>query len=261
VDGELAVFNGVGGKTLKRATGTGPAKLASGVLSIGNINLANEITGILPVVNGGTGTTTATGAGNIVLSASPTIVTPTIASFANAAHNHTNTAGGGQITDAALSSAVTVAKGGTGATMLSGVLIGNGASPVTGTSAVPVCSKYTIPYTSVQTPATTNDVPLFTLPAKGKITGITIKHSAAFAGSNLAAVTVSVGTSGNATAYANAYNVLQAASNMAMQDDGGHYSADFTSHVVTARFTSTGADLSALTAGSVDIWACTVVLP
>lgn len=261
VDGELAVFSGTGGKTLKRATGTGPAKLSSGVVSTGSINLASEITGILPVGNGGTGTTTATGAGNLVLSSSPTIVTPTIASFANAAHNHTSMAGGGQITDAAFSSAVTVAKGGTGATVLSGVLMGNGGAPVTGTTAVPVCSKYTIPYTSVQTAATTNDVALFTLPARGKITGITIKHSAAFAGSSITAVSVSIGASGNPTAYASAYNILQAVSNTAMQDDGGHYSVDFASHAVSARFISTGADLSALTTGSVDVWACTVVLP
>lgn len=45
-----------------------------------------------------------------------TLITPTIASFVNAAHNHTNAAGGGQLTDGALSSAVTVAKGGTGLT-------------------------------------------------------------------------------------------------------------------------------------------------
>jgi hypothetical protein len=54
------------------------------------------------------------GGGVLVFNNSPTIVTPTIASFANAAHNHTNAAGGGQITDAALSAAVGAAKGGTG---------------------------------------------------------------------------------------------------------------------------------------------------
>lgn len=58
--------------------------------------------------------TTATGSGAPVRTTSPTIVTPTIASFANAAHDHTNAAGGAQLTDAALSSQVTVAKGGTG---------------------------------------------------------------------------------------------------------------------------------------------------
>lgn len=46
--------------------------------------------------------------------ANKTLTTPTIASFTNAQHSHTDAAGGGQITDAALSSAVTVSKGGTG---------------------------------------------------------------------------------------------------------------------------------------------------
>lgn len=59
---------------------------------------------------------TVTGSGSIVLATSPTIVTPTIASFTNAAHDHSNAAGGGQITDAALSAAVGIAKGGTGTT-------------------------------------------------------------------------------------------------------------------------------------------------
>lgn len=57
---------------------------------------------------------TGSGGGVVVFSASPTIVTPTIASMTNAQHNHTNAAGGGQITDAALSTQVGIAKGGTG---------------------------------------------------------------------------------------------------------------------------------------------------
>jgi hypothetical protein len=57
-----------------------------------------------------------TGSGAVVLASSPAITTPTIASFANSTHNHTNSAGGGQITDAALSAAVGGTKGGTGQT-------------------------------------------------------------------------------------------------------------------------------------------------
>ena len=34
---------------------------------------ASQITGVLPVVNGGTGVTTKTGTGNVVLSAAPTL--------------------------------------------------------------------------------------------------------------------------------------------------------------------------------------------
>jgi hypothetical protein len=261
VDNEVALFSGTGGKTLKRATGTGPARLDNGVLSTGGISLATEVSGTLPVLYGGTGTTTSTGSGSLVLSDSPTIGTPNIASFANASHNHTNSAGGGQLTDAVFNSPVTVGKGGTGSTTLNGVLIGNGTAAITGTSAVPVCTKYSVPYTSVQISAATIDVPLFTLPARGKITGITIKHSTSFTGPGLTAVTVSIGKAGNPAAYATPYNVLQAVADTAMQDDGGQYSADFASHAVTARFESLGANLSALTNGAVDIWACTVVLP
>jgi hypothetical protein len=42
-----------------------------------------------------------TGSGLVVFNSSPTIVTPTIASFTNATHNHTNAAGGGNITTGA----------------------------------------------------------------------------------------------------------------------------------------------------------------
>ena len=42
----------------------------------GSVNLATQVTGTLPVANGGTGVTTSTGSGNNVLSTSPTLVTP-----------------------------------------------------------------------------------------------------------------------------------------------------------------------------------------
>lgn len=43
-----------------------------------------------------------TGSGSLVFGSSPTIVTPTIASFANANHDHSNGAGGGTLTHTAL---------------------------------------------------------------------------------------------------------------------------------------------------------------
>lgn len=60
-------------------------------------------------------------------------VVTTIADFTNAQHTHANAAGGGQITDTALSSVVTVPKGGTGVnTLASGSLVvGAGAGAVT----------------------------------------------------------------------------------------------------------------------------------
>ncbi len=63
VDSEVAVFSGAGGKTLKRATGSGIARLVSGVLSaVSNVSLTSEVTGTLPVANGGTNAGTASDA-------------------------------------------------------------------------------------------------------------------------------------------------------------------------------------------------------
>ena len=49
----------------------------SGSIS-GNINLATQVTGTLAVVNGGTGVATSTGTGSVVLSTSPTLITPVL---------------------------------------------------------------------------------------------------------------------------------------------------------------------------------------
>lgn len=56
-----------------------------------------------------------TGSGLLVFGTSPTIVTPTIASFANAAHDHADAAGGAQLTNTALTSGVFGAITGLGA--------------------------------------------------------------------------------------------------------------------------------------------------
>lgn len=56
VDSEVAIFDGTGGKTLKRASATGVARLTAGVLSTGSVSLATEVTGNLPVTNLNSGT-------------------------------------------------------------------------------------------------------------------------------------------------------------------------------------------------------------
>ena len=45
---------------------------------VGNVNLATQVTGTLPVANGGTGVTTSTGTGSVVLSTSPSLTTPVL---------------------------------------------------------------------------------------------------------------------------------------------------------------------------------------
>jgi hypothetical protein len=67
VDSEVMIYNGTTGKLAKRASGTGFAKLTSGVLSTSSsVNLTSDVSDVLPVANGGTGRSTMT-ANNVIL--------------------------------------------------------------------------------------------------------------------------------------------------------------------------------------------------
>jgi hypothetical protein len=60
---------------------TGNALISGGTnsaFSWGKIGLATHVSGTLPVANGGTGVTSSTGTGSVVLSSSPTLVTPAL---------------------------------------------------------------------------------------------------------------------------------------------------------------------------------------
>jgi len=62
---------------------TGNALISGGVStapSWGKIGLTTHVSGTLPVANGGTGVTTSTGSGAVVLATSPTLTTPTLTS-------------------------------------------------------------------------------------------------------------------------------------------------------------------------------------
>ncbi len=104
--------------------------------------------------------------------------------------------------------------------------------------------------------ATTNSINLFVLPAKATIHAIKIKHSQAFAGGAISAYTVSVGIVGTVAKYATAFDVFQTVASSALQSSSNLGSEDDVSGTqITITATSTGANLSAATAGSVDVWA------
>lgn len=113
-----------------------------------------------------------------------------------------------------------------------------------------------ISHTAFQTGATTNNITLFTLLAGGIIHAVKIKHSTAFAGGVISAYTLSVGIAGTLAKYATAFDVFQVVSATAYQlsnSFGGESHTATTAIKIAA--TSTGANLSASTAGVVDVWA------
>lgn len=126
-----------------------------------------------------------------------------------------------------------------------------------------VCSvqKYTVAETALTAGATTQDITLLTLPARGKVCAVSVKHSAAFTGGGLTAMTVSLGRTGNTTFYTAANDIFIAPTDLLIQDTSLYKSGTHASEAVLARFTSTSANVSAATAGSVDIWVGTLVLP
>jgi hypothetical protein len=107
--------------TVKNTTGTGIAVPAGKTMWVYNdgTNVVNAVTHLtsltlgaaLPVTSGGTGVTTSTGSGNVVLSTSPTLVTPILGTPTSG--NLSNCTG---ISVTSVSGTLPIANGGTGAT-------------------------------------------------------------------------------------------------------------------------------------------------
>lgn len=96
-------ISGIADDQLAVGTGAGTAAyktLSNGAVSYNTTTNAFSQAGAADLSNG------VTGSGAVVLASSPTITTPTVASFANAGHNHQDAAGGGTLASAATPSAI-----------------------------------------------------------------------------------------------------------------------------------------------------------
>ena len=127
---------------------------------------------------------------------------------------------------------------------------------------IPQWSHFTFSYTDVKAASTTNTITLFPLPAKSKVIAGTVKASVAFSGGAISAVTMSIGGTVSVTDFMTAFDIQQAVgdtvySDMTANTSGGTMAAQ----TVSAVFTSVGANLSALTQGTVEIWVLWSQLP
>lgn len=118
-----------------------------------------------------------------------------------------------------------------------------------------VWQKVTIPYATLQTAATTITVTAFTQPAKYLLKGIVIKHSVAFVGTSITALKLNVGTVGDATLLIDGFDGLASVADTTFDYNQPNLISSFAnSTAIKLNAVSTGANLSALSAGSVDIW-------
>lgn len=144
--GNLTLGGTLSGVNLaSQVTGTLPiANGGTGTTSTTFANLATNVTGTLPVANGGTGVTTSTGTGNVVLSASPTLsgtpLAPTAANGTNTTQiattafvqNQIGAISAGVTSFSAGTTGLTPSTGTSGAVTLAGTLaVANGGTGIT----------------------------------------------------------------------------------------------------------------------------------
>lgn len=119
-----------------------------------------------------------------------------------------------------------------------------------------VGKKFTIPYTELTGVADTSaTVPLFTLPANAIVVAARQKHSVAFAGDSISDMSSVVGKSGTTNWLLTDLDIDAAVADTTMVTAGVPTSNNGAAAVdIISTIGSTGANLSALTAGSLDIW-------
>lgn len=127
----------------------------------------------------------------------------------------------------------------------------------------PVWTKYTVGFAALATADVTNDIELFSLPAKSMILGMFAKSTDSFTGGNISAYGVSIGYEGALTHFLGLYDVFAAPG-----DENFLFNTlpvdvfDFGSPTsIRIAATSVDDNLDQATAGSVDIYVQTSALP
>lgn len=119
----------------------------------------------------------------------------------------------------------------------------------------------TITFTQLQAGALVKTLSARSLPANRSLFSLIIKHSIAFAGASISALHIDVGIAGDPTKFINGFDVLQAVSGGAQDSSLVIYYPGVATDI-QVRATAVGANLSALTAGSFDIYfAENIVVP
>lgn len=141
-----------------------------------------------------------------------------------------------------------------------------------GLGAGPALRRFEITYLDLQTTSGAgaktfnlfqNPTDTVSFPANSMLLGVRKKHSVAFTGGSLSAMTVSVGKSGSATFFTSAFDVFQAVAATTVQETALFKMGQVTALAIIATFTPTGDTCLNCTAGAmiIDIFALPVSTP
>lgn len=115
--------------------------------------------------------------------------------------------------------------------------------------------KTTMTFAQFTALSLSQSVAAFSLPAGNILTGLIIKHSTPFTGSSITAVLAEIGTTGSPDQFIGDYNVFQSASDTVFDNTVTGFIGSFINPTsIFLTLTATGANLNALSTGSVDIY-------
>ena len=126
----------------------------------------------------------------------------------------------------------------------------------------PLLQKYTIPYTtySAMGAVAAGTATAFSLTASDVIHGVLLKHTASFAGTSISAAKITVGIPGSPDRYVADFDVFQTVSAGAVSLNR-LFECEFSATSLIVSISLTGGNLSALNAGSIDIYVQKSKLP
>lgn len=131
----------------------------------------------------------------------------------------------------------------------------NALTDVANIDSVPQWFKVTVGFAALSTAGVTNDIEILSLPVGTMIHKVVQKHSVAFAGPSITAMTISVGITGTLAKYGTALDVFQAVGATVFQLDSVVGIESFGAVTsIRAAGIATGANLDQLSAGSTDIY-------
>lgn len=113
----------------------------------------------------------------------------------------------------------------------------------------------TFTYLQLQAAAVSNTALVVSLPANAILSGLAVKHSAAFTGGAISACIAQLGIASDSGKFVDNFDIFQAPSDTAFANSGTAYIASFVSATaLNLKVVATGANLNALTSGSVTVF-------